>query len=67
MNQAPPGETTSLQTSLDAITMILQRKVNILSQKRPAKKSQIDIFVFSCNKILSLYLSYFLVFINYIE
>lgn len=27
MNQAPPGETTSLQTSLEAITMILQRKV----------------------------------------
>ena len=27
MNQAPPGEATALQTSLDAITMILQRKV----------------------------------------
>lgn len=27
MNQAPAGEATSLQTSLDAITMILQRKM----------------------------------------
>ncbi len=27
MNQAPVGESTSLETSLDAINMILQRKV----------------------------------------
>ncbi|CAH1774598.1 unnamed protein product [Owenia fusiformis] len=27
MNQAPPGEITSLQSSLNAITMILQRKI----------------------------------------
>ena len=35
MNQAPAGEATSLQTSLDAINMILQRKVS--SQERPVK------------------------------
>ena len=28
MNQAPAGEVTSLETAIDAITMIVQRKVH---------------------------------------
>lgn len=46
MNQAPPGVATPLETALQAITMILQRKVrqncifavNILSHSKILKK-----------------------------
>ncbi len=41
MNQAPPGESTDLQTSLDAINMILQRKVKFILDRISDSMSKI--------------------------